>query len=76
MSPTAARNVGGGDHVHARNGQQPLGLWPAEQLLGDELLDLLDLLIEERDVPQRRLDRLRLLDRQIPRHRAAATCGP
>jgi hypothetical protein len=69
ISPTAARKPAAANHVHARNRHQPLGLRPAHQLLGDQLLDLGDLAIEERDMPERGLDRLRLIDRQIPRQR-------
>lgn len=45
-----------------QNHEQPLGLGPAEQLLGDELLDRFDLLIQERDMPQRRPKWSRRLD--------------
>ena len=70
MSPTAARKRGGGDQVHARHGQQPLGLRPGQHLLGHQPLDLLDLAVKEGDVAQRGLDRLRLLGRQISLERA------
>src|SRR5215211_169578 len=57
----------GADQVHARDGHQPLGLGPGQQLLGDHTLDLLDLTVQERDVAQRGPDRLRLLGRRLSR---------
>jgi hypothetical protein len=74
MSPTAARKHGGGDQVHAGDGHQPLGLGPAQQLLGDHALDLLDLAVQEGDVAQRGLDRLLLLGRQA--QPAQPPCAP
>jgi hypothetical protein len=76
MSPTGAREGGGGDQVHARHGHQPLGLRPAEQLLGDQPLHLLDLTVQERDLTQRGLDRLRLLGRQAQRAEPPAVPDP
>src|SRR5215211_7648818 len=48
------------DHVHPGHGHQPACLRRAQRLAGDQPLDRSDLPIEELDVAQRRLDRLRL----------------
>jgi hypothetical protein len=64
MSPTAARNVAAGS-VHARHGQKPLRLGPVEHLPGDGPLGLLDLYLNEIDLPQRRGERLGFFDRKL-----------
>jgi hypothetical protein len=55
----------GDDHVHARDGHQPLDLRRAERVAGHLLLDLGDLLVEELDLAQTAVDGLALPGRQL-----------
>src|SRR6266508_1214384 len=66
---------GGGDEVHARQGEQPSHLRRGEHLLGERSLDQCDLAVEKLDLAQAGRDRLLLIARQVLLGEPAPSAG-